>query len=136
MFKKILLIAVAAFIIFGISNLSFAMMCASNSEYQQMAQTAKQAASEKAVNVGNKICPVSDEKIGEKAKVTYEYEGKIYNFCCPACIEIFKKNPQKYIDKVESEIRTGRDIENRAEKLMMKESEAQDTIHQERRSDR
>jgi len=135
-FKKILLIAVSALFILGISNLSFAMMCASNSEYRQMAQTAKQAASEKVMNAGNKICPVSGEKIDEKAKATYEYQGKIYNFCCPACIEIFKKNPQKYIDKVESEIRTGRDIENRTEKLMLKESEAQDTIHQERRSDR
>ena len=35
--------------------------------------------------------------------VTYEYEGKIYNFCCPMCIGEFKKDPQKYIDIIEKE---------------------------------
>lgn len=57
-----------------------------------------------AVNVGNKICPVSGDKIKEDSKVTYEYEGRIYNFCCPDCIEPFKKDPQKYIKKVNDEL--------------------------------
>lgn len=59
-------------------------------------------------NVGNKICPVSGEKVGQQgmAPVTYEYEGKIYNFCCPGCLEEFKKDPQKYIKKVEEELQT------------------------------
>lgn len=56
-------------------------------------------------DVGNKICPVTGEKINEKTKATYEYEGKIYNFCCAMCIDTFKKDPQKYIKKVEEEIR-------------------------------
>ena len=60
-----------------------------------------------AVNVGNKICPVMGDKIDDKHKVTYEYEGKIYNFCCSGCIGEFKKDPQKYITKVEQELRTG-----------------------------
>lgn len=51
--------------------------------------------------VGNKICPVSGEKIGEKVKETYEYKGKIYNFCCPMCVEGFKKDPEKYIEQME-----------------------------------
>lgn len=125
MFKKILLIAVVSFVIFGISKLSLAAP-----------KEAEQTVSKKAVDAGNKICPVSGEKIDEKTKATYEYEGKIYNFCCPACIEIFKKDPQKYINKVEDEVQTGRDMENRTEKLMLKESDAQDTMHQERRGDR
>jgi YHS domain-containing protein len=54
--------------------------------------------------VGNKICPVTGEKIDEKTKATYEYEGKIYNFCCAMCIDTFKKDPQKYIKKVEEEL--------------------------------
>lgn len=57
----------------------------------------------KAIEVGNKICPVSGEKINEKLKATYEYKGKIYNFCCAACIEEFKKDPEKYIKKIEEE---------------------------------
>ncbi|MDP3789321.1 MAG: YHS domain-containing protein [Candidatus Omnitrophota bacterium] len=66
-----------------------------------------QASAEEAINAGNKICPVSGEKINEKTKATYEYEGKIYNFCCPMCIDSFKKEPQKYIEKVEEELQAG-----------------------------
>ena len=43
------------------------------------------------------------EKIDEKMKATYEYEGKVYNFCCAMCIDDFKKDPQKYIKKIEEE---------------------------------
>lgn len=56
---------------------------------------------ENAEVVGKKICPVSGEKIDEKVKETYEYKGKIYNFCCPMCVEGFKKDPEKYIEKME-----------------------------------
>lgn len=63
-----------------------------------------QPTTKKAVNVGNKICPVSGEKIDEKLKATYEYKGKIYNFCCEMCIDSFKSNPEKYIKKVEDEL--------------------------------
>jgi YHS domain-containing protein len=59
-----------------------------------------------AVDAGNKICPVSNEKITDKLKATYEYEGRIYNFCCPVCIEEFKKDPQKYIKKIEEELKS------------------------------
>nr|MBU1328664.1 YHS domain-containing protein [Candidatus Omnitrophota bacterium] len=52
------------------------------------------------VDVDNNICPVSGEEIKEEAKATYEYEGKIYNFCCPMCIDEFKKYPEKYIEKI------------------------------------
>jgi len=65
---------------------------------------------DKAVNVGNKICPVSGEKIGEMGPaVTYEYKGKIYNFCCKACPEEFKKDPEKYIKKVNEELKARQD---------------------------
>ena len=65
------------------------------------------AASSAAVNTGNKICPVLGEPIDEASKATYEYEGKIYNFCCAMCIDTFKKEPQKYIDKVNRELQAG-----------------------------
>lgn len=50
--------------------------------------------------VGNKICPVSGEKIDAKMEQTYEHKGKIYSFCCPKCVEEFKKDPEKYIEKM------------------------------------
>lgn len=44
------------------------------------------------------ICPVMG---GSSSKeFSYTYEGKTYYFCCAACIEEFKKNPQKYISKI------------------------------------
>jgi YHS domain-containing protein len=51
----------------------------------------------KAVDVGNKNCPVNGALIDEKTKVTYEYKGKIYNFLSQMCVESFKKDPGKYI---------------------------------------
>ena len=66
----------------------------------------------KAVEVGNKFCPVSGDKIpvpGEKGTmgdepVKYEYNGKIYNLCCQMCIKDFKKNPEKYSKIAEDEV--------------------------------
>lgn len=52
------------------------------------------------IEVGNKICPVSGEEIGEGEEYKFEYEGKIYNFCCKMCVKDFKKDPQKYIEKL------------------------------------
>jgi YHS domain-containing protein len=74
------------------------------SNVQQQSVAASQAATQKAVNVGNKICPVMGGKVDPN--VTYEYEGKIYNFCCTSCIEMFKKDPQQYIKKVEQELQS------------------------------
>lgn len=113
MFKTISMMLLAGLLVFGIHKLSFAMVCGDHVGSQQLAQAhsehehgiteAEETVSEKAVNVGNKICPVSGEKIDEKTKATYEYEGKIYNFCCAMCIDDFKKDPQKYIKKIEEE---------------------------------
>jgi len=54
-------------------------------------------------DAGNKVCPVMGNPINEDEKATYEYEGKIYNFCCAGCIEEFKANPEKYIKIIEEE---------------------------------
>ena len=118
MFKKLCVILIGGLFFFGINRLSFAMMCQgresqhshlqiSQSETEHNSTTtdaAKQEATQESVNVGNKICPVTGAKIDEKLKATYEYEGKIYNFCCAVCIEEFKKDPQKYIKKIEEQM--------------------------------
>jgi YHS domain-containing protein len=102
MFKKTVIVLVTAAAVLGISGLSFAAMCDAAGHKEDSKVASAQNRSE-AINVGNKICPVSDEKIDEKTKATYEYKGKVYNFCCPACIGDFKKNPEKYIKKIEAE---------------------------------
>lgn len=95
MFRKILFIVIVSFFVLGISRLSLAQAEHPHSQTP--------AASKNSVDVGNKICPVSGEKIDDKTKATYEYKGKIYNFCCPDCIVEFKKDPDKYIKKIEEE---------------------------------
>ena len=77
-----------------------------------MAQGQMNQESTKAIEVGNKICPVSGEKVpapGEKGEmgeaVKYEYNGKIYNLCCPMCVKDFKKNPEKYSAIAEKEVK-------------------------------
>ena len=69
--------------------------------------------STKAVAVGNKVCPVSGDKIpapGEESAmgepVQYEYNGKIYNLCCKMCVKDFKKDPEKYSKIAEEEVKT------------------------------
>jgi YHS domain-containing protein len=65
------------------------------------------AAPAKAVEVGNKVCPVSGEKIEEGAMggpVQYEYNGKIYNLCCAMCVKDFKKDPEKYSKIADDEV--------------------------------
>jgi len=74
--------------------------CSQMTEGNQQATAAPSAA----INAGNKICPVLGEPIDKANKAIYEYKGKIYNFCCAGCIETFKKDPQKYIDKVNQEL--------------------------------
>lgn len=45
----------------------------------------------------NQFCAIEkDNKIDPKGK-TYTYNGKIIGFCCPDCIDEFKKNPEKYV---------------------------------------
>ncbi len=60
-------------------------------------------AKEQAVDVGNKICPVTGERIDPQSEATYEYQGKTYHFCCSMCIPKFKKNPEKYIEVIDKE---------------------------------
>ena len=46
-------------------------------------------------------CPVMGGKINQD--IYADYEGKRVYFCCDACISPFKKDPAKYISKLEGE---------------------------------
>lgn len=113
--KKVLVFCAMVLGVFAVSNKSFAMMCRESkdhSEHMQIAQVSVDAHNHQepagvsnasgAVNVGNTTCPVLGEKIDDKTKATYEYQGKIYNFCCASCIGKFKSSPEKYIKKIEN----------------------------------
>ncbi|HOT74634.1 MAG TPA: hypothetical protein PK467_02505 [Candidatus Wallbacteria bacterium] len=50
------------------------------------------------IDVNNSKCPVMG---GDAQKGIYCInEGKIYHFCCPACVPEFEKNPARYIAKI------------------------------------
>ena len=46
------------------------------------------------------VCPVSGEPIEKGSNYTYGYKEKTYRLCCPSCVEEFKKDPEKYINKM------------------------------------
>ena len=46
-------------------------------------------------------CPVLGNKIDEKVFV--DYQGKRIYFCCAGCVDEFKKDPEKYLKKMEAE---------------------------------
>lgn len=56
------------------------------------------------VDAGNKLCPVSGEKVGGMGEpATAEYNGKVYKLCCSMCLMDFKKDPEKFAKIAESE---------------------------------
>lgn len=55
------------------------------------------------VKVNNAVCPVTGDKVNMKDPVTVEYNGKIYNLCCPMCVSEFNKDPGKYSAKAEAQ---------------------------------
>jgi hypothetical protein len=49
-----------------------------------------------------KTCVVTDEKLGEMGDAyVFVYEGREIKLCCKSCLKDFKKEPAKYIKKIE-----------------------------------
>lgn len=103
--KKIILLSLVSVFTAGMLNFAWAEMGCTGGNITSAKEEGQTVATKEAVNVGNTICPVTGEKINEQTKATYEYNGKIYNFCCAMCIADFKNDPQKYISKVEEELK-------------------------------
>jgi YHS domain-containing protein len=49
----------------------------------------------------NTACPVSDEE--SDPEVTFTHEGRTIAFCCEGCIKEFKKEPAKFVAKLEEQ---------------------------------
>ena len=65
--------------------------------------TAHEHHDEKAASPTTEVCPVSGEALNGDTNITYEYKGKTYRFCCPDCAEEFKKDPEKYMKKIQEQ---------------------------------
>ncbi len=81
-----------------------------------------------ATEVGNKICPVSGEKVDSMGTeiIKEEYNGKVVNFCCSMCLKDFKKDPEKFCKIAEAEVLAEKDAMPAAE---MKEMPAMGDMH-------
>ena len=63
-----------------------------------------------------KTCVVSDEKLGEMGDAyVFTYEGREIKLCCKSCLKDFKKDPAKYIKKIEAAEAKAKDT-NKAKK--------------------
>ncbi len=47
------------------------------------------------------LCPVLGGNIDKKAYI--DYQGKRIYFCCPGCDAEFKKDPEKYMKKIQEQ---------------------------------
>ena len=47
------------------------------------------------------VCPVLGGHINKN--VYADYRGKRVYFCCPGCVDPFKKNPDQYLQKLEAQ---------------------------------
>ena len=94
------IIAVMGLAVFAASG--YAMMGCSMSGHSAHAE---EVSAKKAEAIANKACPVTGEPVDKN--VTYEYKGKVYGFCCPMCIEEFKKDPEKPIAKMDAGSKAG-----------------------------
>lgn len=67
---------------------------------EQAEEKVSETSEEEIVDIGNKVCPVMGAPVNKD--ITYVREGKRYYFCCSGCVETFKQNPEKYIQKIRS----------------------------------
>jgi YHS domain-containing protein len=104
--KNTILISIMAICMLGLVSIVWAGEGCGDSAGMSAAtdQAAGASTTSASVNVGNKICPVSGNKVD--GVTTFAYEGKEYNVCCSACLVSFKKDPQTYIKKTEEELKT------------------------------
>ncbi len=47
------------------------------------------------------VCPVMSGKTNPN--LFTDYQGQRVYFCCPACLELFKKDPEKYMQKLQKQ---------------------------------
>jgi len=68
----------------------------------QAADKADKAAKAKPYTL--KVCPVSDEKLGDMGDpYVFTHDGREIKLCCKGCLKDFEKNPSKFVKKIEKE---------------------------------
>jgi len=81
-----------------ISNSALAQCC-SKSKTEKTKKTTQEAVQK--VEANQTVCPVMGGEINKE--VYADYNGKRVYFCCQDCLSTFKKDPEKYMKKLEDE---------------------------------
>jgi YHS domain-containing protein len=108
MFKKLVVVSIVLVALFAIAGVVMAQeagnqtTAAATSAVVTETAPAVTPAVATPVNVGNKFCPVTGEKVS--GSDTVEYQGKVYNLCCAMCKDTVLADPAKYIARVEEEL--------------------------------
>lgn len=81
-----------------VASVLFAGICVPLTSF---AEDAKKAEAAKPYPL--QTCIVSGEKLGEMGKpFIYTHEGREVRFCCKGCLKDFKKDPAKYLQKLDA----------------------------------
>jgi len=56
-----------------------------------------------AAAIAQKLCPVTDDPIDPK--IYLDYQGRRVYFCCEMCPPMFKKDPEKYLKKLDEQMK-------------------------------
>ena len=91
---------------YAVGMVLFAGLLTSNGLFAQSASKSSTEKIEKAkqdtvqtTEVKQTVCPVMGGEINKE--VYADYNGKRVYFCCQGCLSTFKKNPEKYMKKLE-----------------------------------
>ncbi len=99
--KVVLVAAAAAFLAPG---------CGKGDEVEHKEHEHEAAPAVGAAEIEQKICPVMEgNKINPELFV--DHNGRRIYFCCKMCVGNFKKDPEKYIRKVDEEIAKFKKVE-------------------------
>ncbi len=73
----------------------------SASKTEKLAGLDELSEADRALALKQKVCPVTDDVLGEHGKpVKITIKEQVVFLCCPACEETIKKDPDKYLAKL------------------------------------
>jgi len=65
-------------------------------------EAVKEPAPAAETQIAQKLCPVMGQPINKEFYV--DYQGRRIYFCCQMCVDTFKKDPEKYVKKVDEQL--------------------------------
>jgi YHS domain-containing protein len=105
--KNLIILVIILFLGTGLSLNSFSQEKSGDEKKENKSEQMNEASEDQAEL--NTVCPVSREEADPE--ITHEYKGKTYALCCNNCLKKFKKDPEKYISKLNEDEKTDKETE-------------------------